>query len=124
MNGQLNNSGEYWQWHKIKHIDKDHFHVHTQSYTNDTVVIRKDGTYLVMVRTTVANSHNGMYMALQLNGTEVSQSYNCMKSYSYANTQINELFTFKKGDQLRVYQTHNDCASNGGLYNQFSIVLL
>jgi hypothetical protein len=112
----------------------------TGSFTNDTLTIKKvhqepalqvslsfcqNGTYLVTARTSIHAS--GTYSAsLFLNGQDVAKTFSNGTSGqpNSQTTQINEVFSFKAGDRIQIYQTHNSSSINGIPNNQLSVVYL
>lgn len=117
-------SGQYWQWNGCSKVNPDYFQLTTTSYNNDTMIIKKKGTYLVLIRTAFTNSANSMYMSLYANGSDVARCYNNFNTNYSASAQINEVFQFQDNTKLQVYQSYNSGPINSNPNNQFSIVLL
>jgi hypothetical protein len=123
-NATLIASGQHWQWNGSRSLPPDYFSLSTQIQPNDTLTVKQEGTYLVLVRTTMNNSGNSVYLALRVNGVEVARSYNCHNTNYSASTSINEVFQFKAGDRLQISQTPNISSFNGPLNKNFSVILL
>jgi len=117
-------SGQFWQWNGTKALHPDFFSLTTHTHTNDSIIVKQEGTYMVLVRTAFVNTTNKMYLSLYVNGTDVARCYNCTNINYYASTSINEVFQFKANDRLQVFQTHNNSPLNGSLNNQFSVLFL
>jgi len=123
-NGTHGGNGQYWQWNNITAMPEEFFSRTTESYSNDTITIKKAGTYLILIRTAFTNSTNGLYLSLYINGSDVARCYNNFNTGYSASTQINEVFQVNANTKLQVYQSYNSAPINSNPNNQFSIVCL
>ena len=113
-------NGGYWNWNNpIIKPDTEFF----QATNNQTIQVKKKGTYLILIRVSGTFSSNGYYIELYVNGgSGYSRSMEGANDGYYHSFQINEIFEFNENTTLQVYQTTNGSPNNTQICNQFSIM--
>jgi len=119
-------NAQFWQWN-IEYYDNEFFALSTKISENDSIEVKKEGLYLVHVRTTTKSSGANNYVALYKNASQYAVSYHSSTTACYDSCIISIVIRLNQGDFLQVYQSVNGLnAYNEGnsLSNSFCVTYM
>ena len=113
------NGKAYWHWNIGETRVPDFLDV-----ARDFLGFKEPGNYVVLVRCCGTSSGNNHHVSLEVNGKEVARAVQSEGKGYYISFEINEVFCFKKGDQMQVLLVIDGSPYNVREVNKLTILKL